>query len=197
MTFPLNTSGDLPTLLFKNQKAWEVWLDKNHARSSGVWLRLARKASEVKSVSYAEALKVALCYGWIDGQKKGESENAWLQKFTPRAKKSIWSKINREKALALIESGRMKTAGLNAIERAKKDGRWDAAYDSQSEAGVPADLQAALDKNTRAKAFFATLDSHNRYAVLFRVHTAKKAGTRAKRIQKFVEMLEKHEKLHP
>ncbi|HXF26808.1 MAG TPA: YdeI/OmpD-associated family protein [Bryobacteraceae bacterium] len=148
-------------------------------------------------MSYAEALEVALCYGWIDGQKKGESENAWLQKFTPRAKKSIWSKINREKALALIESGKMKTAGLNALEHAKKDGSWEAAYDSQSGAAVPADLQAALDKNARAKAFFVTLDSHNRYAVLFRIQTAKKAETRAKRIQKFVEMLEKHEKLHP
>ncbi|MGH9613787.1 MAG: YdeI/OmpD-associated family protein [Bryobacteraceae bacterium] len=192
-----DTSGDLPTFLFQNPKAWDVWLDRNYSSSPGIWLRLARKASGVKSVSYAEALEVALCYGWIDGQKKGESENAWLQKFTPRAKQSIWSKINREKALALIESGRMKTAGFNAIEHAKKDGRWEAAYDSQSAAAVPVDLQAALDKNARAKSFFATLDSHNRYAVLFRIHTAKKAETRAKRIQKFVEMLEKHEKLHP
>jgi len=192
-----DTSGDLPTLLFQNQRAWETWLGKNYTSSPGVWLRIARKASSVKSVSYAEALEVALCYGWIDGQKKGESENAWLQKFTPRAKKSIWSKINREKALALIESGKMKTAGLNALEHAKKDGSWEAAYDSQSGAAVPADLQAALDKNARAKAFFVTLDSHNRYAVLFRIQTAKKAETRAKRIQKFVEMLEKHEKLHP
>lgn len=192
-----DTSRDLPTFLFQNQKAWDVWLDGNHSSSPGVWLRLARKASGVKSVSYAEALEVALCYGWIDGQKKSGDENAWLQKFTPRAKKSIWSKINREKALALIESGRMKTAGLNAIDRAKKDGRWEGAYDSQSAAAVPVDLQAALDKNARAKSFFATLDSHNRYAVLFRIHTAKRAETRAKRIQKFVEMLGKHEKLHP
>jgi uncharacterized protein YdeI (YjbR/CyaY-like superfamily) len=140
---------------------------------------------------------VALCYGWIDAQKRSESANTWLQKFTPRSKKSIWSRINREKALALIKAGQMKPAGLKAIEGAKEDGRWDAAYDSPSRATVPTDLQAALDRNARAKAFFATLDGANRYAVLFRIQTAKKAETRARRIHQFVKMLERKEKLHP
>ena len=160
-------------------------------------MRIGKKASGVHSISYPEALEVALCYGWIDGQKQSNGEQTWLQKFTPRSKKSIWSKINREKALALIESGRMAPAGLEEIDRAKKDGRWDAAYDSQSKAGVPPDLQAALDANPRARSFFAGLNSQNRYAVLFRIHAAKKPETRARRIQQFVEMLERQEKLHP
>jgi len=148
-------------------------------------------------VTYEEALEVALCYGWIDGQKKSHDGTSWLQKFTPRGPKSIWSKINTEKALRLIESGKMKPAGLKAVEGARQDGRWDAAYASQSKAVVPGDLQAELDRNAEAKAFFATLDSRNRYAILHRIHTAKKAETRAMRIEKFVRMLEKKEKLYP
>ena len=186
-----------PILSFEHPKAWATWLGKNHATSPGLWLRLAKKAALVQSLTYSEALEVALCYGWIDAQKKSESENTWLQKFTPRSKKSIWSRINREKALALIKAGQMKPAGLEAIERAKADGRWDAAYDSPSRARVPADLQAALNRNARAKAFFVTLDGANRYAVLFRIQTAKKTDTRAKRIDRFIKMLEKGEKLHP
>jgi len=151
----------------------------------------------MQSLSYTEALEVALCYGWIDGQKESESVDTWLQKFTPRSKKSIWSKVNREKALALIKSGKMEPAGWKAIESAKEDGRWQAAYDSPSRSTVPADLQAALDRNAGAKAFFATLNRLNRYAILFRIQTAKKADTRAKRINQFVEMLEKKEKLYP
>lgn len=147
-------------------------------------------------MTYAEALDVALCNGWIDSQKKGYDDASWLQKFTPRGAKSIWSKVNREKALALIESGRMKPAGLAAVESAQRDGRWDAAYDSSSTATVPDDLQAALDGNSRAKAFFATLNSANRYAVLFRVQTARKAETRARRIEQLVGMLERHETIH-
>ena len=184
-------------LLFEHPKAWATWLDKNHATSPGLWLRLAKKAALVQSLTYSEALEVALCYGWIDAQKKSESENTWLQKFTSRTKKSIWSRINREKALALIQAGEMKPAGLKAIESAKADGRWDAAYDSPSRATVPPDLQAALDRNARAKDFFATLDGANRYAVLFRIQTAKRADTRAKRIDRFIKMLENKEKLHP
>ena len=186
-----------PILSFEHPKAWATWLDKNHATSPGLWLRLAKKAALVQSLTYSEALEVALCYGWIDAQKKSESENTWLQKFTPRTKKSIWSRINREKALALIQAGEMKPAGLKAIESAKADGRWDAAYDSPSRATVPPDLQAALDRNARAKDFFATLDGANRYAVLFRIQTAKRADTRAKRIDRFIKMLENKEKLHP
>jgi uncharacterized protein YdeI (YjbR/CyaY-like superfamily) len=183
--------------LFQTQTDWEAWLAENHAEAADAWLRLAKKGSDIRSVSYAEALEIGLCYGWIDAQKKPESEQAWLQRFTPRRAKSIWSKINREKAAALIKAGRMKPAGLEQVELAKNDGRWDAAYDSPRGAEVPKDLQAALNKNARARAFFATLDRANRYAVLFRIQTAKKAETRERRIRQFVEMLARHEKLHP
>jgi uncharacterized protein YdeI (YjbR/CyaY-like superfamily) len=192
-----NTRSDLSIVLFEQQQEWEAWLDEHHATSPGVWLRLAKKAADLQSLSYAEALDVALCYGWIDGQKNSYDESSWLQKFTPRGPKSIWSKINRAKAQQLIESGKMKPDGLKAIESAKNDGRWDAAYDSQSRATVPSDFQAALDRNPEANAFFATLNSANKYAVLFRIHTAKKPETRAKRIQEFIGILERHEKLHP
>ena len=188
---------DLPVVLCKDKQAWASWLDKNHAKSPGVWLKLAKKGSETSSVSYQEALEIALCYGWIDGQKGRFDETFWLQKFTPRGPRSIWSKINREKAEALVRSGGMKPAGLAAIERAKQKGQWEAAYDSQSRAAVPDDLQAELDRHPKAKAFFATLDSANRYAILWRIHTVKKVETRAKRIQQFIGMLERHEKVHP
>ncbi len=191
-----STDNEIPTLLFPKQKDWADWLRKNHAKSSGVWLKLAKKSSGSQSVSYAEALEIALCYGWIDGQKKSYDESFWLQKFTPRGAKSIWSKINKGKAGELIRSGRMKPAGLNAVERAKQDGRWDAAYDSPSVSTVPPDFQARLNKSAKAKAFFATLNSANRYAILFRIQTAKKAETRARKIEQFIEMLERKEKLH-
>jgi uncharacterized protein YdeI (YjbR/CyaY-like superfamily) len=200
MTKEVKSSGapntDLPILPFERQKDWAAWLDKNHAAASGVWLKLAKKASGIKSVTYDEALEVALCYGWIDGQRKSHDETSWLQKFTPRGPKSIWSKINTEKARRLIEKGQMKPAGLKAVESARRDGRWDAAYASQSQSVVPGDLQAELDRNAKAKAFFATLDSRNRYAILHRIHTAKKAETRAKRIEQFVLMLAKNEKIY-
>jgi uncharacterized protein YdeI (YjbR/CyaY-like superfamily) len=189
-------AGDA-TLLFESAEEWAAWLHRNHTTCSGVWLRLAKKGSDIQSVTYREALDAALCYGWIDAQKRPESEQAWLQRFTPRTGKSIWSKINREKAVALIATGRMQAAGLEQVERAKQDGRWEAAYDSMAGAEVPDDLQAALDRNARAKAFFATLDRANRYAVLWRIQTAKRAETRARRIKQFVAMLAKHEKLHP
>jgi uncharacterized protein YdeI (YjbR/CyaY-like superfamily) len=197
MTSTPKAAAELPVKLFKTQKAWVTWLDKNHAKSTGVWLQIAKKTGNLKSVSYAEAVEVALCYGWIDGQGKGLDESAYLQKLTPRGPRSIWSKINRAKALELIKSGRMQPAGLAAIDRAKKNGQWDAAYDSHRTASVPDDLQAALDQNPKAKAFFATLDSANRYAILWRVQTAKKTETRARRIEQFVRMLENHEKIHP
>jgi uncharacterized protein YdeI (YjbR/CyaY-like superfamily) len=184
-------------LLFPRREAWLAWLEANHGTAAGVWLRLAKKESALQSLTYAEALEEALCYGWIDAQKKPESQQAWLQRFTPRRPKSIWSKVNREKAVALIEAGRMQPAGLDQVERARKDGRWEAAYDSPSKAEVPADLEAALARNARAEAFFATLDRANRYAILWRIQTAKKAETRARRIGEFIEMLQKHEKLHP
>jgi uncharacterized protein YdeI (YjbR/CyaY-like superfamily) len=186
-----------PPLLFEDQEAWLLWLRKNHATSSGVWLRIAKKGAAVRSVSYLQAIDCALCFGWIDGQKKSDDESYWLQRFTPRSEKSIWSKINRAKAIRLIELGQMSAAGLREVERAKRDGRWEGAYDSPSGATIPADFQAVLNKIPRAKAFFATLDSRNRYAVLFRIQTAKKAETRAKRIKQFAKMLSQHEKIYP
>ena len=192
-----NSPGDIPIILFEQQKEWADWLDQHHAESAGVWLRLAKKASGIQSVSYEEALEVALSYGWIDGQKKSYDDTSWLQKFTPRGAKSIWSKINVEKAQRLIASGQMKPAGLQAVEAAKRDGRWEAAYDSPGRATVPDDFQAALDNHAEAKAFFATLNGANRYAILWRIQTAKNAETRARRIQQFIEMLAKGEKLHP
>lgn len=188
---------ELPTLPFESKKKWADWLAKQHNGSAGVWLKLAKKNSGIPSVTYEEALDVALCYGWIDGQKKGFDDKYWLQKFTPRGPKSIWSKINTKKAERLIASGEMKPAGLKAIEAARQDGRWEAAYSSQKNISVPEDFQTALDSNKQAKAFFATLNSVNRYAILFRIQTAKKAETRVRRIQQFIEMLERGEKLYP
>jgi uncharacterized protein YdeI (YjbR/CyaY-like superfamily) len=184
-------------LTIPTQEKWEAWLERNGSASSGVWLRLAKKGAEDPTVSYAEALESALCFGWIDGQKRAESEHYWLQRFTPRTARSIWSKINTEKAEVLVAAGQMRPAGLLEIDRAKRDGRWDAAYSSASKAVVPDDLQAALDANRKAKAFFATLDSRNRYAVLFRIQNSKKRETRAKKIAQFVEMLSNGEKVYP
>lgn len=191
------SSTELPIHYFERQLDWTAWLNENHTSSPGVWLQLAKKGADAPSVSYDEAIEMALCFGWIDGQKQAHSDQFWLQKFTRRSDKSVWSKINRDKALALIKANKMKPAGLKEIERAKLDGRWDAAYDSSSKATVPSDFQAVLDGNPRAKAFFGTLDSRNRYAILFRIQTAKKTETRAKRISRFVLMLERHEKVHP
>jgi uncharacterized protein YdeI (YjbR/CyaY-like superfamily) len=186
-----------PVILFQDQKAWEAWLAGNFDSSAGVWLRLARKSAELQSVTYPEAVEVALCYGWIDSQGKGYDEESHLQKFTPRGPKSVWSKINRAKALDLIEKGRMQPAGLAAIQTARENGRWESAYDSPRTADVPQDLQAALDKNPTAAEFFSTLNSQNRYALLHRIQIMKKAKTRQKRIDTFIQMLEKHEKLYP
>jgi uncharacterized protein YdeI (YjbR/CyaY-like superfamily) len=187
----------LPIISFENQQAWEAWLSDHHADSKGLWLKIAKKGTGIPSAQYPEALESALCYGWIDGQKASFDETYWLQKFTPRRPKSGWSKINRQKAEELIASGRMQPAGMQQVELAKADGRWDAAYDSQSTIAVPDDLQQALDKNPKAKVFFATLNSANRYAILYRIQTAKKPETRAARIEKFIDMLSKNEKLHP
>lgn len=182
--------------LFKSREAWAKWIEKEHGKSTGIWLRFAKKGSKLVSVTHKEALEVALCYGWIDGQLRPESEDAWLQRFLPRSSRSIWSKVNRAKALELIASGEMKLAGLEAIEKAKRNGRWEAAYDSPRGATVPDDFQKALDANPQALAFFKKLDGANRYAVLWRIQTVKKAETRARKIERFVGMLERGEKIH-
>jgi uncharacterized protein YdeI (YjbR/CyaY-like superfamily) len=182
---------------FEHQRAWEEWLSRNHGETTGVWIRIAKKGSKVRSLTHADALESALCFGWIDAQKKPESADAWLQRFTPRGKQSTWSKLNRQKALALIECGRMRDSGLEEVLRAKKDGRWEQAYDSPRSATVPDDFQAALNKSAKAKAFFATLESRNRYAILYRIQTVKRAETRARKIAEFIAMLENHEKIHP
>ncbi len=190
-------TAELPTLSFATPQAFSDWLAEHHASSRGIWLKLARKGAGTASITYAEAVDVVLAWGWIDGQKQRGDEVSWLQKFTPRTAKSVWSKINREKALAMIESGVMRPSGLAEVERAKQDGRWDVAYDPPSRATVPDDLQAALANDAKAAAFFQTLDAKNRYAVLWRVQTAKKAETRQKRIVDFVAMLARGEKVHP
>jgi uncharacterized protein YdeI (YjbR/CyaY-like superfamily) len=188
---------ELPILPFASQAKWTEWLAKNHEKSAGLWLKIAKKDSGIATVTYAEALEVALCYGWIDGQKGSFDENYFLQKFTPRRPKSIWSKINVEKVEKLIKDGRMKPAGLKAIEAAKADGRWTKAYAGQKTMTVPEDFQSALNKSKKAKAFFETLNSVNRYAILFRIHNVKKAETRTRKIKQFIEMLERNEKIYP
>jgi uncharacterized protein YdeI (YjbR/CyaY-like superfamily) len=187
-------SETLPIIEFATQQDWEAWLAEHYSDPMGIWLKIAKKATGVLSISYAEALEGALCYGWIDGQKAAFDEHYWLQKFTPRRAKSVWSQINCDKVASLIETGRIQPAGLRQVELAKADGRWEAAYPGQSKATVPDDLQKALDKNPQACDFFLTLNSVNRYAILFRIQTARKAETRATRIQKFVDMLAKGEK---
>jgi uncharacterized protein YdeI (YjbR/CyaY-like superfamily) len=190
-------ADDLPTLTFVSQADWDTWLDAHHDELRGVWLKIAKKAAGIPSITHAEALEAALCYGWIDGQRVGFDETYFLQKFTPRRPRSGWSRVNREKSLELIAAGRMRPEGLREVERAQADGRWDAAYEPQSAITVPEDLQRELDANPAALTFFATLDSRNRYAILYRIQTAKKAETRAARIQKFVAMLAQGKKIYP
>jgi uncharacterized protein YdeI (YjbR/CyaY-like superfamily) len=186
-----------PVLPFATRQKFASWLARHHASASGVWIKIAKAASGIRSITYAEAVEVGLCWGWIDSQTKGVDEKWYVQRFTPRGKRSPWSKINCAKATALIEAGRMKPAGLAEVERAKSDGRWDRAYDSPARATVPADLAAALARNRRASEFFRQLNSINRYAILHRIQTAKKPETRARRIDTFIKMLARKEKLHP
>jgi uncharacterized protein YdeI (YjbR/CyaY-like superfamily) len=193
----MKDADDLPILSFESQHAWEAWLGERHADAPGVWLKIAKKAAGSPSVSYAEALEGALCYGWIDGQKASLDDQHWLQKFTPRRPKSGWSRVNCAKATALIAAGRMQPAGLRQVELARADGRWDAAYESQRTIAIPPDLQSELARRPEAREFFGTLDSRNRYAILYRIHTAKKPETRAARIEKFVDMLARREKIYP
>lgn len=188
--------SELPVVSFESVKDWEKWLNANHTHSDGIWLRIQKKDSAPKTISYAEALDSALCYGWIDGQKKSFDKNSWLQKFTRRRSKSGWSKTNTEHAERLIEAGKMKPAGLTEIAAAKKDGRWAAAYDSPSNAIVPEDFLKELKKNKKALQFFKSLNKTNLFSIAYRLQTAKKPETRAKRMEKILEMMKKGEKFH-
>src|SRR5262245_32678572 len=187
----------LPIVSFKSAKTWESWLAANHASSTGIWLRIAKKDTGVASVSYAEALDVSLCYGWIDGQKRPGDRRSWLQKFTPRRAGSAWSQRNRARVGELTDAGRMRPAGRRAVAEAKRSGKWGKAYASAATAGIPADLRRALAADPAAKAFFEQLDSANRYAILYRLQTAASAETRAQRLERFMAMLRRHETLHP
>lgn len=191
------TKAGLPIIAFPSASAWEEWLAAQPRTSKGIWLKMAKRQSGITSVSRREAIDGALCHGWIDGQLQPFNDRYWLIRFTPRSVKSKWSKINQNRAQELIDESRMSDSGLNEVDRAKADGRWDAAYTSQSTAEVPEDLRIALGKNRAASLFFAKLDSANRYAILYRLHDAKKPETRASRIKKFIEMLERQETLHP
>ncbi|VVD99705.1 bacteriocin-protection protein [Pandoraea eparura] len=186
-----------PRLTFLDQNAWENWLTQNGGTASGIWLRLAKKGTAQPTLTYEQALESALCHGWIDGQKQTESDEYWLQRFSRRSAKSVWSKLNKDRAETLIAAGRMLPPGLREIEKAKADGRWEAAYTSARNSVVPDDLQAALNANPEASAFFATLSGRNRYAILFRIQNAKKPETRARKIQEFIGMLNRGETLHP
>jgi uncharacterized protein YdeI (YjbR/CyaY-like superfamily) len=187
---------DLPVLSFATPSAWSGWLAAHHATSRGVWLKIAKTRASSASITYAQAIEAALAWGWIDGQKGKLDDAWWLQRFTRRSSKSPWSKINRAKAEALIAKGSMEPPGLAEVERAKCDGRWERAYDGAGSSSVPADLAAAFARNARALAFFETLDGANRYAVLYRVQSAKKPETRAERITRFVAMCARHETIH-
>jgi uncharacterized protein YdeI (YjbR/CyaY-like superfamily) len=189
-------AADLPQLAFASGAEWEAWLEQHHTDSDGIAVKIAKKGSGVASVAYPEVLDIALCFGWIDGRRNALDERFFLQRFGPRRPRSRWSKINRDKAEALIAAGRMRPAGLAEVERAKADGRWDAAYDGQRAMSVPEDLQRELDARPAAAAFFAGLSSQNRYAILYRLHDAKRPETRARRLEKFVAMLEAGETIH-
>lgn len=190
-------AGAMEIVSFESAEAFETWLSDQHATSPGIWLKLRRKGAGIVALDYAQALDVALCYGWIDGQKGKFDDQHWLQRFTPRKPNSKWSKINRDKAVALTEQGRMPPAGLAEVERAKTDGRWQAAYDGARPSSVPDDLVAALAANPAAAEFCETLDRQNRFAILYRIQDVKKPETRARRVEKYVAMLAEGKKLYP
>lgn len=184
-------------LTCRSHKEWAQWLARNHDKREGVWLKFFKKTADVAAISRPEALDEALCYGWIDGQAKKLDDVSWLQKFTPRRKKSIWSKINVAHATRLIEAGKMKPAGLREVERAREDGRWAEAYDSPKSSEMPSDFLEALSRNKRASAFFQTLNKANRYAISWRLQTAKKPETRERRMKAILAMLAKGQAFHP
>ncbi|HVW17347.1 MAG TPA: YdeI/OmpD-associated family protein [Solirubrobacteraceae bacterium] len=197
MTEPIRPPAILGELVrFATHADFEAWLDMHHKLNPGIWLMIAKSGSAVPSITYAEAIEVALCFGWIDGQKARHDDQHWLQRFTPRSARSRWSEINRDKATELIAAGRMRPAGLVEIERAKADGRWDAAYKGQRAASIPEDLQRELDHDTAAAAAFAELDARNRYSIIWRINDAKRPETRQRRIATYLDMLRRGERLH-
>lgn len=191
------TRQGLPIRSFPDRDAWWAFLAEQPGDTRGIWMRIARKGSDIESIDHPQALEAAICFGWIDGQKASYDERWWVQRFGPRSARSRWSKVNRAKAEQLIEQGLMQPAGLREVERARADGRWNAAYDAQSVAQVPDDLARELDARPKARAFFESLDSRNRYSVLYRIQDAKRPETRARRIAKYVAMLEAGEKIYP
>jgi uncharacterized protein YdeI (YjbR/CyaY-like superfamily) len=186
-----------PVVFFASRAEWEQWLETHHGDEAGVWMKIAKKGSGIESAAYPDVLEVALAYGWIDGRRRALDAGYFLQHFTPRRARSNWSKINRDWATRLIKAGLMRPPGLREVERAQADGRWDAAYDGPGSATIPEDLERALSENPAARAFFETLNSQNRYAILYRIQDAKRPETRARRIAQFVEMLGRGEKLYP
>jgi uncharacterized protein YdeI (YjbR/CyaY-like superfamily) len=193
----MGADDGLATIHFASAAEWEAWLEENHATAEGVWIKMAKKASGIESVTGDEAIDVGLCFGWIDGLRRGLDDHYFLQRFTPRRPRSKWSQINREKVERLTAEGRMRPAGIVEVDRAKADGRWEAAAESPKQLTVPDDLQRELDARPEAKAFFAGLKSRNRYAILYGLHDAKRPETRARRLAKFVAMLEAGEKPFP
>jgi uncharacterized protein YdeI (YjbR/CyaY-like superfamily) len=193
----MDPKPDDAVLLFATPAEFERWLREHHADASCIWVKYAKKKSGIPSIDWDQAVDVALCYGWIDGQSKSLDESYAIQRFTPRGKRSSWSKLNRERVARLTKARRMQPAGLAEVERAKADGRWDAAYESPATAKVPDDLARALARSAKAKKFFESLNATNRYAILYRLQTAKKPETRARRLEQFVEMLKRGETLHP
>jgi uncharacterized protein YdeI (YjbR/CyaY-like superfamily) len=188
---------DLPVILFPSAAALEAWLEREHPRSAGIWLKIAKKGSGVESVTYAEAVELGLCFGWIDGQGRRFDDRHYLQRFTPRRPRSKWSRLNCERVEALSAAGRMRPSGLAAVEAAKADGRWDAAYEPASTAAVPPDLERELKRDRAARESFEALDGANRYAIIYRLNDAKRPQTRERRLRKFVEMLRRGERIHP
>ncbi len=192
----MSEAGGVPIIPFPTAADWEAWLEENHATSDGIWLKLGKKSAKAPSVSYQEAVVGALCFGWIDGQAKSVDADWYVQRFTPRRKRSVWSRINRDRVEALTAEGRMRPAGLAAVEAARADGRWDAAYEPPSTMSVPDDLRAALDQSPAAAEMFESLNKTNRFAILHRVTTAVRPETRRNRIEKYVAMLERGEKIY-
>lgn len=187
---------ELPVHLFAGPGEMEEWLEESHDSSQGIWVKIAKKGATEPSVTYDEAVELALCFGWIDSQVRRFDDQHYIQRFTPRRPRGRWSKINREKAEALIAAGKLRPAGLAEVEAAKADGRWEAAYEGQRTAKVPPDLKRELDASPAAREFFASLNSANRYAIIYRLDDAKKPETRERRLRKFIAMLERGEKIH-